>query len=120
LELPEFDGAFFGGFHSPPEKAVLERLLACGERIICCPAWGLKDMRLPEEWLPALGANRMLILEMKNREGDLAAAKERNMFVMQAAERLWLPHVARGGMLARLLGELDARSKILELGDGLI
>jgi len=47
----------------------------------------------------------MLVLEMKNPEGDLAAAKERNMFVMQSADQLWVPHATPGGMLDRLLKE---------------
>ncbi len=107
LEPPPFDGAFLGGFHSPPEKKILDRLLERGDRIICCPAWGLKGMRIPEEWLPALAANRMLVLEMKNPEGDLAAAEQRNRFVLKNAEHRWIPHATPGGMLDRLMEELD-------------
>ena len=103
LEPPPFDGAFLGGFHSPPEKQILDRLLERGDRIICCPAWGLKGMHIPEAWLPSLEANRMLVLEMKNPEGDLAAAEQRNRFVLKNAERRWIPHATPGGMLARLL-----------------
>jgi len=51
----------------------------------------------------------MLILGMKNPEGDLAAAKERNMFVMQSADQIWVPHATPGGMLARLLVEREAK-----------
>ena len=58
-------------------------------------------MLIPTAWLPALEANRMMILEIGSHGGDVASAQERNAFVMQAAERLWLPHVSRGGMLAR-------------------
>jgi len=108
LDPPESGNVFIGGFHSPPEKEVLERLLERDDRIISCPAWGLKGMHVPEEWLPALEANRMLILEMKNPEGDLAAAKDRNAFVMRYADRLWIPHATPGGMLNRLRDALDA------------
>ena len=48
----------------------------------------------------------MLILEMRNRDGDLAAAEQRNRFVLQHADRLFVPHVTPGGMLDRLLREL--------------
>jgi len=113
LEPPESNDVFIGGFHSPPEKQILERLLERGDRIICCPAWGLKGMHVPEEWLPALEANRMLLLEMKNPEGDLAAAKERNMFVMQSADQIWVPHATPGGMVDRLMGGMDVGRRIM-------
>ncbi|MCK5676048.1 MAG: hypothetical protein KAH99_03430, partial [Verrucomicrobia bacterium] len=39
---------------------------------------------------------------------NLVAAAERNMFVMQSADQLWVPHATPGGMLTRLL---DAKSR---------
>lgn len=47
----------------------------------------------------------MLILEMYNREGDLAAAEARNRFVLEHADTLFVPHTTPGGMLERLLAE---------------
>jgi len=99
---------FIGGFHSPPEQAILAALLRSkgdmrvAPTVICCPAWGIDEMRIPQEWLPALEANRMLILEMRDRQGDLAAAEARNRFVLEFAEKRWLPHITPGGMLERL------------------
>ncbi len=94
---------FLSGFHSPPEKAILNALLKNDARLICCPAWGIDEMRIPPEWLPALEANRMLILEMRERAGDLAAAEARNRFVIENGDKIWTPHVSKGGMLDRLL-----------------
>lgn len=94
---------FISGFHSPPEKSILDALLKSRAMLICCPAWGIDTMRIPSEWIPALEANRMLILEMRDRSGDLAAAEQRNRFVLNCAEKQWLPHVSRGGMLERLV-----------------
>lgn len=94
---------FVSGFHSLPEKAILAALLQGEARLICCPAWGIEEMRIPQEWLPALEANRMLILEMRERAGDLAAAEQRNRFVLDCAEKRWLPHVTPGGMLDSLV-----------------
>ena len=103
---------FLSGFHSPPEKAILAALLQSDAKLICCPAWGIDTMRIPTDWLPALEQNRMLILEMR-RTGDirvapvapsLATAEARNRFVLDCAEKRWLPHVSRGGMLERLVG----------------
>jgi len=47
----------------------------------------------------------MLILEMRDVSGNLAAAEARNRFVIKHADSLFTPHVARGGMLDRLLKE---------------
>lgn len=94
---------FVGGFHSPPEKSLLDALLASEARLVCCPAWGIDTLRIPAAWLPALEDNRMLILEMCNRDGNLAAAEDRNRFVLQHADKLYLPHISPGGMLDRLV-----------------
>ncbi len=67
-------------------------------------------MRIPPDWLPALETNRMLILEMRNRDGDLAAAEQRNRFVLNCAEKRWIPHIAPGGMLDRLIQTTSAPS----------
>jgi hypothetical protein len=96
------DACIISGFHSPPEKAILHALLQGRAKLICCPAWGIDDMKLPAEWLPALEQNRMLILDMRNGDGNLAAAEERNAFVLQAAHRRWIPHCTPGGMIARV------------------
>jgi len=101
---------YLGGFHSPPEKIIFEKLLNRGAGIIWCPAWGL-DGAFGASALDALEGNRLLILEMKNREGNLAAAEQRNRFVMENADKLWLPHVTPGGMLDRLLRSMDAGKK---------
>lgn len=84
---------------------MLDWLLKKNRRIITCPAWGIESMQIPETWLPALEANRMLILEMRDVSGNLAAAEARNRFVIKNADALFIPHVAKGGMLERLLDE---------------
>ena len=93
---------YFSGFHSPMEKQVLEKLLEQKQRIIYCPAWGLSG-NLSPAILNALKNNRMLILEMQNKNGDLFAAEQRNRFVIEHANDLWLPYVSPNGMLSRLL-----------------
>jgi putative transposase len=103
--IPDAD-VYFGGWHSPKEKEMLDWLLEKKRRMIACPAWGIESMRTPDAWLPALEANRMLILEMRDVSGNLAAAEARNRFVIEHADALFTPHVAKGGMLERLLNEL--------------
>jgi hypothetical protein len=101
---------YLGGFHSPMEKEILTRLLELKKPIIWCPAWGIESTAFAPGVREALENNRMLILEMRNRKGDLAAAEERNRFVMEQADKLWLPYVAPGGMLDRLVKENNARN----------
>jgi putative transposase len=96
---------YLGGFHSPTEKEILNRLLDLKKPIIWCPAWGVRATCLSPAHLDALQDNRMLILEMRNRDGDLVAAEQRNRFVIEHSDKLWLPHVTPGGMLDRLLKE---------------
>jgi len=106
---------YFSGFHSPMEREVFEKLLECKRPVIWCPAWGLERAAERPAVREALEENRLLILEMRNCDGDLAAAEQRNRFVMECADELWLPHVAKGGMLDRLMRELNVRSKVRAL-----
>jgi hypothetical protein len=96
---------YFSGFHSPMEKEIFNKLLEHKRNIIWCPAWGL-DGTLSPDTLQALEENRMLVLEMRNKAGDLAAAEQRNRFVLEKADHNWLPHINPGGMLDRLVKEL--------------
>jgi len=113
IPLPPIPPAdvYLGGFHSPPEKQILDELLRCRAKIILCPAWELEGVR--PEFIPPLEENRMLIVEMRARAGDLASAEARNRFVIQHANRLWIPHITPNGMLDRLLTEMNARNKLI-------
>lgn len=108
LKIPEAD-VYLGGFHSPPEKQILDELLKRRAKIIICPAWDLGQVRAT--CLSPLEENRMLILEMGRgatpvAPGTLVAAEQRNRFIIQNADKLWTPHVSKGGMLDRLLREM--------------
>jgi len=102
--VPEAE-VYLGGWHSPKEKEILAWLLQHGRRVIACPAWGIKDAAFAPGVREALEQNRMLILEMRDVSGNLAAAEARNRFVIAHADALFTPYVARGGMLERLLHE---------------
>ena len=104
--LPEAD-VYIGGWHSPKEKEILEWLLKNGRRVIACPAWGIEDSAFAPGVRDALEKNRMLILEMRDVSGNLAAAEARNRFVIEQSDSLFTPHVARGGMLERLLNNVS-------------
>ena len=74
--------------------------------MIACPAWGIEDAAFAPGVRDALEGNRMLILEMRDVSGNLAAAEARNRFVIEHADALFTPHVTKDGMLDRLLNEL--------------
>lgn len=76
------------------------------------PCVGL-DGKIEPETLAALEETRKLILEVKNCDGNLAAAEERNRFVWEQADIRWLPYVSPGGMLDRLVKEMGVREKVL-------
>jgi hypothetical protein len=101
--------AYLSGFHSPMEQEIFRKLLEHKMPVIWCPAWGLGGTQSPEA-ITALEENRMLILEMTARDGDLASAEARNRFVLEQADKLWLPHVTPGGMLDRLVKAASASS----------
>jgi len=107
--LPEAD-IYLGGWHSPKEKEMLDWLLKKGRRVIACPAWGIEDAAFAPGVRTALEENRMLILEMRDTSGNLAAAEARNRFVIEHADRLFTPYISRGGMLDRLLNEVSKAS----------
>jgi REP element-mobilizing transposase RayT len=103
--IPDAD-VYLGGWHSPKEKEILDWLLKNGRRIIACPAWGIEDAAFAPGVRAALEGNRMLILEMRDVSGNLAAAEARNRFVLEHADALFTPYVAPGGMLDRMLHEI--------------
>ncbi|WP_168433009.1 transposase [Pontiella sulfatireligans] len=102
--MPEA-AVYFGGWHSPKEKEMFDWLLEQKKRVIACPAWGIEGAASMPSVLEALEQNRLLILEMRNKDGDLAAAEQRNRFVIEHADEIFVPHTTPGGMLERLLKE---------------
>lgn len=102
--IPEAD-VYLGGWHSPKEKEMLDWLLEKKKRVIACLAWDLESAASLPGMAEALEENRMLILEMRNRDGDLAAAELRNRFVIEHSDGLFVPHTTPGGMLEKLLKE---------------
>ena len=109
--LPDAD-VYFGGWHSPKEKEILDWLLQHGKRVIACPAWGIENAAFAPGAGTALEENRMLILEMRDTSGNLAAAEARNRFVIEKADSLFTPHVTPGGMLDRLLNAAPPKMKV--------
>ncbi len=108
--------AYLGGFHSPMEKEIFAKLLKLKKPLIWCPAWGLDRAAFAPGVREALEENRLLVVEMRNCDGDLAAAEQRNRFVLEVADKLWLPHVTPSGMLDRLVKDMQIQEKVINHG----
>lgn len=109
--LPDAD-VYFGGWHSPKEKEIFRWLLENRRPVIACPAWGIENSAFAPGVRQALEDNRMLILEMRDTAGNLAAAEARNRFVIEEADALFTPHISPGGMLERLLNTMDYKAEV--------
>jgi len=106
------------GFHSPMEKECLAILLRSPHPVIMCPARGLGNMRIRQEWKQPLADGRLLILspflpDMKR--GTAADASFRNRFVAALADEILIAHASKGGKIARLADEVLTWGKCVEL-----
>lgn len=89
-----------GGFHSPIEKECLRVLLRGEHPIVICPARSIENMRLKPEWKRALSENRLLILSIfagNVRQPTAELARQRNLFAAAIADKIFVPHAAKGG-----------------------
>ena len=102
------------GFHSPMEKECLAILLRSPHPLIMCPARGLGNMRIRQEWKQPLADGRLLILspfppDMKR--GTAADGTFRNRFVAALADEILIAHATKGGKIERLAIEIAAWGK---------
>jgi len=87
-------------FHSPVEKECLRLLLKGKASIIYCPVRELEHMRIPNEWKPALAADRMLIISPFSEKRPTARTIDRrNRLVADLADELYIPYATPGGKL---------------------
>lgn len=102
------------GFHSPMEKECLAILLRSPHPVIMCPARGLGNMRIRQEWKQALADGRLLILspfppDMKR--GTSSDGTFRNRFAAALADEILIAHATKGGKIERLAAEVASWGK---------
>ena len=96
-------------FHSPVEQECLRTLLKGAASIVVCPAREIRHMRIPPGWKPALAAGRMLILSpFSQKRAHAAVIDQRNAFVAEIADTLYIPYAGAKGRLAALQKEKHA------------
>ena len=110
-----------GGFHSVMEWECLRILLRGRQPIIWVPARTIVGMRLKPELQRAFKEGRLLILSpippTQNRI-TLALAQQRNRFVGDLANTIFVPHAAPGSRTLNYCTELSsAGKKIVTIDD---
>ena len=96
-------------FHSPVEQECLRILLKGAASIVVCPAREIRHMCIPAEWKPVLAAGRMLILSpFSQKRAHAALIDQRNRFVADLADTLYIPYAGANGRLAELQKEKHA------------
>ena len=108
-----------GGFQTRMEKECLRLLLRGAQPVVVCPARGIKNMRVPRAWRPALNDGRLLVLSpfpatVRRPTANLAA--QRNYLVASLASRVFIAHAALGSKTEAFARRLaDAGKPMLTL-----
>ena len=105
-----------GGFHSPMERECLELLLRGTQPVIICPARGIQKMRIPKLWKESLQSGRLLVLSPfaeDNRRVTAELAAQRNRFVAQLADEVFVAHAAAESKTEAFCRELLKNGKSL-------
>ena len=106
-----------GGFQTPMERECLRLLLRGEQPVVICPARGIDNMRIPRDWHPALDEGRLIVLSpfpTTARRPTAELAAQRNCFVAELAQRVFIAHAAPGSKT-----EAFAR-KLIESGKPLL
>jgi predicted Rossmann fold nucleotide-binding protein DprA/Smf involved in DNA uptake len=102
------------GFHSRMEKEVFRFLVRGSQPIVVCPARSLHRMRLPSGWREALSQDRLLVISpfcAGFRRLTARLARERNRFVAQLADEIFVAHAAAGGKTEELCQWISSKGK---------
>ena len=105
-----------GGFQTPMERECLRLLLRGSQPVVVCPARGIESMRVSRDRRPAIDEGRLLVLSpflstVRRPTADLAA--QRNDFVADLAQRVFIAHAAPGSKTEAVAHELAATGKPL-------
>ena len=108
------DLTLIGGFQSPMEKEFLDLVLRGSAPVVVCPARGLGNMRIPEDWKNPLTEGSLLLLSFFDdtiRRPTAAIAAARNDYVATLADRFLIAHAEKGGKTEKLCKDALARGK---------
>ena len=107
------------GFHSRMEQEFFRFLVRGSQPIVACPARSLHGMRLPPKWREPLCQDRLLVISPfppGRRRLTIGLARERNRFVSQLADQVFVAHAAAGGKTEDLCKEIkDGRKPIFTI-----
>ena len=103
-----------GGFHSHMEKECLKILLRGIQPIMICPARSIKGYRDPVAWKKPIQQGQLTLLSNfpdNNRRVTAETAEQRNRFVIDQADAIFIPYAAPGGMTEGLAKEIATTNK---------
>ena len=99
------------GFHSSIEGECLRILLRGHQPVIVCPARGLDNMRMRDDWRVALEEERLLALSPfagSEKRANKNLAARRNRFVAALADEVTFAYITPGGQLDHLSQLVEA------------
>ena len=114
--LREGGVSVIGGFQTPMEKECLRLLLRGSQPVVICPARSIDNMRVPRNWRAALDEHRLLVLSpfpSTRRRPTVQLAAQRNSFVANLAEQVFIAHAAPGSKTENFARDLAASGKPL-------
>ena len=105
-----------GGFHTAVEREILRILLRARHQLAIFPARSLQQMRIPNDWKPALDAGTLCITANFPHNITRATAQTaeiRNRLVAEIADELFVPYAAPGSKTEKLVA--SANKNIISL-----
>ena len=107
------------GFQSPMEREFLDVLVWGRVRVVVCPARGLSNMRVPNNWRAPLTEGRFLILSFFDdniRRPTAAIVAKRNAYVATISDRILVAYAQQNGKTEALCKHaLTAHKPVLAL-----
>ncbi len=102
------------GFHSWMEQEFFRFLSRGTQPMVVCRARSLYRMRLPSEWREAVSQDRLLVISPFApvcRRLTAGLAQERNRFVAQLADEIFVAHAAHCGKTEELFQWIRSKGK---------
>lgn len=102
------------GFQTPLERKMLKWLLSGAAAVVIAPARSIAGIRLPTDWQRAIEQERLALVSSMGsgeRRVTRASARQRNDFVTERSEALFIVHARPHGTLLALADEAISAGK---------
>ena len=120
--MRDADVPVIGGFQTAMERECLRVMLRGTQPVVVYPARGIGNMRIARDRRPALDEGRLLVLSpfpATARRPTAELAAQRNEFVVDLAQRIFIAHAAPGSKTEAFARKLARSDKPLLTLDSL-